>query len=275
MADKKKKVSRFKIFSKEPEIRTVDFREKNFPEIRTVDFREKKNIMETIHGETEEFPLQTYGLGWKEHKDKFDDDAAALEKHYKHEKLKIEHARALKYYTATNDDDDVKFPEGHTHSTDINDHLFATKNKPNNHGFIHQINHLDDSTSSIEAPHDFHVYSGLHVPPEPGKIHIHHGYMSSSLSPGIAHDFAKHDSNDESADNVRHILKLNIDKGSKHGRYIGTKSMNPEEHEFLIGRGKKIRIHPEPEIHEAKTYDNWTKKNRTHKIHIWHGEIVK
>jgi hypothetical protein len=98
--------------------------------------------------------------------------------------------------------------------------------------------------------------------------------MSSSISPAVAHDFARHHETGE-ADNVRHILKLHIKKGSKHGRYLGSNSLSPHEHEFLIGRGKKIRIHPEPEIHEAKTYDNWTKKNKTHKIHIWHGEIVK
>jgi hypothetical protein len=78
MADKKKKVSRFKTFAKEPEIRTVDFREKDLPELRTVDFREKKNIMEQIHGETEEFPLQMWNTPWHEHKNSLEDDDHAF-----------------------------------------------------------------------------------------------------------------------------------------------------------------------------------------------------
>ena len=100
------------------------------------------------------------------------------------------------------------------------------------------------------ASHNFDVYSGLHFEPKPG-LHVHHGYMSSSLSRIVASNFAKSNTTLEPNTpykNVKHILRMTIPKGSKHGAYIAPHSDFKGEKEFLVGRGKKIRIHPDPKI---------------------------
>ena len=61
------------------------------------------------------------------------------------------------------------------------------------------------------------------------------------------------------------MLKIHIPKGSKHGAYIAHMSGLPNEKEFLIDKGKNIRIHPRPEIHRHIDKDT--------KTYIWHAHI--
>lgn len=136
----------------------------------------------------------------------------------------------------------------------LNTHLFKTEGNPKE-SFHEKIGHIDKYLSSKPSPVEFHTYSGLHKAPKPG-LHVHHGYMSTSLEPTTAHEFARGPDT--------HILRLHIKKDSKHGAYLEPHTKNKDEREFLVGRGKHIHIHPEPEKHD---YYGST-------VHVWHGDIV-
>jgi hypothetical protein len=87
------------------------------------------------------------------------------------------------------------------------------------------------------------------------------------MHPDIARRFA---STDE-LDKYGHMLKIHIPEGSKHGMYIGHHSASPQEQEFLIKRGVKIHIHPEPEVHDLTDDDKISGFKKPMKI--WHAKI--
>lgn len=266
---------------KYPELQVVDFAsnrpKKNMPELQVVDFasnrpkkRKLKSLKETIHGPTN-FHHHTL---FPDH-----EDAESHDKHYKdkvgplddelhnHYKPKEEHKDSISHYT----------DEG---STSMNRELFDSKGKHDKDSrHAKHIEDLHDATKEHAAPKSFHVYSGLHSAPQGGETHVHHGFMSTSIDNKTASAFAKnfngrHD--EEGNYHVdKHMLKLKIPKGSKHGHYVGRNSTYGHgfgdlnhEHEFILGKGKRIKIHPEPEIHKKSD------TGITIHHHIWHGEIV-
>ena len=128
------------------------------------------------------------------------------------------------------------------------------------------------------APHDFHVYTGLAGSPFAHKmgLPIHDytpeghakallpAFTSTSILPDVAHDFAS-----KSSDGHDHMLKIHIPEGSRHGTYVATHSQVKSEHEFLLKRGLKIHIHPEPEIHPPVVGKHFNTP-----LKIWHAKIV-
>jgi hypothetical protein len=284
------KQKKFKEFA---QLKPAEFhksKKKRLPELKTVDFRSRgrTTLIEQILGTTKDFPLDPYN-----HKSPHTIDNENFEKrlelHYNDHNEN--HNKAIRKYTKSMDDISPNSPEKNDyHSSEaVNGHLRSSKIEKDQepHAYKPQVHFLDQATSSHEAPEDFHVYVGLHEKPKPGEIHKHHGYISSSVEPAIAKTYAKEsphasgsaDSGDhEHVD--KHMLKLKIPKGSKHGYYIGNrKHLSEYEHEkeFLIGRGKKIHIHHEPEIrthvHTSKNYYGDENK-KTYHHHIWHGKIV-
>lgn len=147
-----------------------------------------------------------------------------------------------------------------------------------------QIDHLDDILSQHEAPQDMHVYTGLKANPlrkneehgiskqEDAGDHIKGylpSYTSTSLHPDIARRFT---SVMPDEDGYTHMLKIEIPKGSKHGMYVGHLSASPHEQEFLMQRGKRIHIHPEPEVHDLTDDDKISGFKKP--LKIWHTRIV-
>lgn len=127
------------------------------------------------------------------------------------------------------------------------------------------------------APHDFHVYTGIKeglfskqskmkkVPNKDTSVIKARlpAYTSTSLRRTIASSFAKHTTHDGAINETLHLLKIHIPEGSKHGSYIAHHADMQHENEFLINKGKKLHIHPEPEHHE------------TSNTYIWHAKIVE
>lgn len=253
---------RFKEYIKNRNLRVVDFRDKKPKSLRSVDFRDKKNkkvLKEQIHGPTKNFNPVMTAAAKKSVEHKLDDH---LNNHYKY---KDEHKEALKHYTLDHDSSepkDIKKAKSSNHhpSLDINHHLHSNSGKahPNHENHVKK---LDDAIKSNKAPKDFHVYSGLHQKPSAGK-HVHHGYMSTSTN----HDQAKRFACDSNKDGHHHMLKIKIKKGSKHGAMIGNHSEFPEESEFLVKRGAKLKVHPKPETFKTKAGVHY---------HIHHAEIVE
>ena len=261
-----------------------------------------KLLLEMIHG-----PSKTWDENMEDHtKVKPGHHLSVLEKklvdtykhgnksHYDPPNLK---QQAIKSYT------DV--------SVQLNAHLkkaWANKVKPSmnvdnlDHG-LHNPVSLDEALKEHEAPTDFHVYSGLkghpflktnYARPTYDLKHtkkvikaVLPAYSSSSLDFNQAHSFAS-SPGWEHINPDKHILKIHIPKGSKHGAYVAHNSDQPHEREFLLRRGTKIHIHPEPETREmrvsasepnhkvvdANKLDSKQLYNRAHKVHIWHATIV-
>jgi 8-oxo-dGTP pyrophosphatase MutT (NUDIX family) len=255
-----------------PIVKKIQQEHNREPEIRTVDFRDKKKSLdEKISYHPEKYnelrdSKQTSGIHTK------------LLKSSHGLPLDKDTALAVKAYTSAGSDGGV--------SGQINDHLFTKKGKSTKKfektknelydwrndkteetTFGHVMKHLDKHLSSHEAPHDFHVYSGLHTHDlKAGTEYRHHGYMSSSIDPATAQGFGHSDD-----EGIHHILKLTIPAGSKHGAYVQPHSSVKTEKEFLIGRGKKIKIHGHEDVvkHLSNRYGTNTIHHR-----IWHGEIV-
>lgn len=140
---------------------------------------------------------------------------------------------------------------------------------------------------------DFHVYTGLKRSPlelhkeatgeeHDGKSDFHgifHHFASTTTNPSVARSFAhsstqrKLDNNPESSKEA-HVIKFKIPAKSKHGAYIAEHSEYPEEHEFLLKRNKKFKIHPVPEEHEYELKPKKIGEQKTkQKLLIWHGSF--
>lgn len=115
---------------------------------------------------------------------------------------------------------------------------------------------LDDLLEHHQkSPRDLTLYSGMSSDPRSiskNGLLSTKAYISTSLSPSVAHHFAITDGKDH------HILKINLPKNS-NGHYIHEHG-NPDEHEFLLPRNMKLQHSPTPNTLNGP--DN-------HKIHIW------
>ena len=146
------------------------------------------------------------------------------------------------------------------------------------------IKKISDAITHTPAPHSFHVYTGLRGDPfkkrklfgvhllgksPEGHLKAHlPAFTSASLSPQIALNFSNWEENYGAT--KRHILKIHIPKGSKHGAYVDHMSGHGE-HEFLLDKGKNIRIHPKPEHFVTSRKDEGMLKP----VHyfVWHAHI--
>lgn len=147
--------------------------------------------------------------------------------------------------------------------------------------------HEEKSTNISEAiknigphlDHDMHVYSGIGFDPASmprdqttGNYHIHlPAFTSTSVSPGVAQDFAKpskQDTSDPASIPAYHynLVKIHVPEGS-HGVPLGVHNAGiSDEHEFLLHKDAKIHVHPEPTIHSNPD---------SHAIYkIWHAKLV-
>lgn len=173
------------------------------------------------------------------------------------------HERILQHYTASG-------------ASRLNSALYRQKTleniKDRDPSIAEDIVDLDNALHKHRTPHDMHVYSGIEFNPkrlghqgdQSGiyKVHLP-AYTSASLHPKIAEYFGKrHDSNDGAIN----IVKIHVPKGSR-GAYIDHISLNQGEREFVLPRGSKLHIHPEPTV-------TMTKGSFPDKLHVWHAKLV-
>jgi hypothetical protein len=158
-------------------------------------------------------------------------------------------------------------------------------NKPLSSDLESHASKLENVLSSVPAPKDKTVFSGLGFDPsklmdEKGELH-NPAFTSASISGYVAAGFAREfDKNGEqySYENTargdynshKHILKVTIPKGSTHGAFVDHVSSNSGEDEFIINRNKKFKINPTPET----TRDVYGNGNIVHH-HIWHATIAE
>ena len=126
-----------------------------------------------------------------------------------------------------------------------------------------QIKHLDDITHKPIGK-ELHVHSGVGFDPrehfKEGDDHFHlhlPAYTSATIDKNMAKMFSNAKNPPE-----KHILHVHM-KSTDKGHYLGSRSMNPEEHEVILPRNTKLKVNKTPEIHET---DHG-------KYHIWHSEI--
>jgi hypothetical protein len=158
----------------------------------------------------------------------------------------------------------------------------ARENKPLSNEYKEHARKLDNILTSVPAPKKMTVFSGLGFDPrtkmnENGELH-NPAYTSTSISGFIASGFARelnrngktHDREDiENEEPIhKHVLKVSIPKGSRHGAYVEHVSTNQGEDEFIIKRNTKFKINPTPEI----TKDILGNGHPVHH-YIWHATI--
>lgn len=151
-------------------------------------------------------------------------------------------------------------------SRDLNDHLiYAHKNKKNVDSYHHQtIHHLDTATKRYIG-HNMHLYSGLgfnpaHMKNKNGRVHLP-AYTSLSHDKYTADGFAYDKQFRHGGDS--HILHLHIKKKDK-GLHVSHLSNYENEHETILPRNTKIKIHKKPSVYHQ----------HGRKIHVWHAHII-
>ena len=143
--------------------------------------------------------------------------------------------------------------------------ISAHKNKENIDPYHHQtIHHLDTATKR-HIGHDMHLYSGLgfdphHMKNKNGRVHLP-AYTSLTHNKHTADSFADDAAHRHGRD--RHVLHLQVKKKDK-GLHVSHLSNYEGEHETILPRNTKIKIHKKPTTYEQ--YGN--------KVHVWHAHIV-
>lgn len=152
-------------------------------------------------------------------------------------------------------------------SRDLNRELINShKDKKEPHRYWHQTVHHLDSATKRPIGHHVHLYSGLGFDPHSiknknGHVHLP-AYTSLTHDKRKAHSFAHdHYHGDEIH---QHILHVHMKKKDK-GLHVSHFSHYPEEHETILPRNTKIKIHKKPSI-----YHEWGGR----KVHVWHAHII-
>lgn len=130
--------------------------------------------------------------------------------------------------------------------------------------------HIQEVTKAHKAPHTIHVYSGTGFDPRKyghngDRLHLP-AFTSASLRRDKASSFAREN---PTTPNLRekHILHIRVKKG-QHGVYLGDHSRHPNEREFILPHGTKLkRTHPPSVFHDQ----DWSGNH--HRTFIHHYEV--
>lgn len=185
----------------------------------------------------------------------------ALAKHYKGGQLSEEHEKVLKRYKTGSHDINISL----IHPDRFDDHWREWNN------IDHVIAKMDDITKHQTTPRDMHLYSGIGFDPrkithgqtDNGMMKVHlPAYTSTSIYPSVASSFTE-----------TNMVKIHVPKGS-HGVYIhpgnSLGTTNTHGKEFVLPRGSKLHIHPEPTQHYRK--GQFASSNEH--LLIWHAKLV-
>ena len=137
--------------------------------------------------------------------------------------------------------------QSYTHeSKELNDALHSGK-KIKDRYMNDKIDQLDKVTNHPENKLTGRAVTYSGVSPKfgkklsavkPGKTVKSRAYISSTIKPDVAHDFAAQ--HDEKAPQ-HHIIQFHLPKGYSKGRYINHASVNRGEGEFLLARNQNFR----------------------------------
>jgi hypothetical protein len=127
------------------------------------------------------------------------------------------------------------------------------------------IEHLDKATNH-HIGHELHVYSGLGFNPskhldEKNIIHLP-AYTSTTHDKNIAHSFASRNPMTEHHKNTYHILHIHMKPRNK-GIHVDHLSEHEDEHETILPRNTKLKVHPVPDKHIIHGVEH----------HIWHATV--
>lgn len=151
----------------------------------------------------------------------------------------------------------TNFIDEYTHSSkSINKNLWQNKEHAIDDDVIGINKELNQSPN---FHHNFTIYSGIRKNPDEitnNNLLHHPAFMSASISPKTALDFAEY--------GTRHILKIHVKKHQNIGAYIGDKSQYPDQHEFIIKPNQLLYISPNYTEHKYNTRENV----RIHDAHI-------
>ena len=183
----------------------------------------------------------------------------ALEHHLtKNHPLTHHEEHHAKKYTSTSSDLNANLIAAHKTKHDVHPH----KIDPYHHQTIH---HLDTATKR-PIGHHVHLYSGLgfnpaHMKNKNGHVHLP-AYTSMTHDKRKADGFAYDKSYRHEGD--KHILHLHMKKSDK-GVHVSHISHYSSEHETILPRNTRIKIHKKPAVY---SHDDGTK------THVWHAHIV-
>jgi len=143
--------------------------------------------------------------------------------------------------------------------------LDPVKRESNAKDMVHGVDH---ALKNSKLDHDLHVYHGTNTW-HPGEESAKHSegivhlptYLSTSISKSVGVDYTHPHTKLENKGH--HILHIHLKKG-QHGAYLGNNSCFDGEHEFLMPRDTKLKIHPEP---TKLKYDG-------NDLHVWHAHVV-
>ena len=143
-----------------------------------------------------------------------------------------------------------------------------------------KIDRIDKNVSDAIKMHTtkgtLHVHSGVAFSPEhlakDGIVHLP-AYTSTSLSEEISKNFAQPIHDSEYGDR-KHKIHIEIPKGA-HALYATPHSEFDHEHEILLHKGAKIKVHPVPDVSTSNVPVNDRDYNE-HRKHIvtWHAKLI-
>lgn len=154
----------------------------------------------------------------------------------------------------------------------------------NTQAYRDTVGHLDSVLSGHKTTEDTHLFTGIKYSPAkhfkrvggklPEKVEVNlPAFTSTSTSLKAARCFSEPTMhpNDErhgivypDSDEVRHIIKIHVPKGS-HAVSLKEKSFCPAEKEVLMHRGHDIELHHTPEKLDDSTY-LWSARVVGHKL---------
>lgn len=212
-----------------------------------------------------------------------------LKNHYKFDKKPFSEIFPILHYT----DDSTHINDRLHYLHNFNSPASYFKNIENKNHWDLYVSPLDDVTTKHKAPESFHVYTGIQESPknlfdkkkgsitgiqarhftEEGHLKaVLPAFTSTSLNANVAKGFSSVTGGGKTP-LERHLLKIHIPEGSTHGAYIAHHSEAGEgEREFLMKRGTKLHIHPQPETFNDHVYNIEGHKIK-HKVHVWHAKI--
>lgn len=153
-------------------------------------------------------------------------------------------------------------------------------NTKNTEAYRTTVKHLDAALDKHKTKEDMHVYTGINYSPSkhfkkidgkiPEKTTVKlPAYTSTSSSFHAAREFSdrtmhpndeRHGIEHEQYGEARHVLKINLPKGS-HAMSLMKRSFCPAEKEILLHRGHHIEIDSKPTHTDDNTY-------------IWNAKVV-
>jgi hypothetical protein len=189
------------------------------------------------------------------HLSKQGDDDEISDKLHKGQKIMDHHLGAIEHYTHD--------------SRKLNKSLIKNQGKVNSTVHKKVQAGLDDAIKKNPLKHKLVVHSGTSFDPRQkvGKNGVmkSHAYISTTHSKSTASEFTKPKYNSKHNIDERHIIRVDLKKGDP-AIHVEKHSENPGEHETIIKRGARLKLH------KTVTHEDFASGDL---YHVHHMSIVK